>query len=140
MIINREKESVMNKQKEARNRWLTLRLSDEELQKIESFYKGTTCQSLSEYARDALLRKPLTVIYRNGSADEFLTAFISLKNELSLIGNNYNQSIKKLHATDNAAEIKAWVMLSVSTHSNLLKKAEEIRRLMLKISEQWSPK
>jgi hypothetical protein len=40
------------------------------------------------------LNKPVTVKYRNESADVIMTAMIQLKNELNPIGNNINQAVK----------------------------------------------
>jgi len=42
-------------------------------------YKKTTCQSISEYARNILLEKPVIIKYRNESADQFLTQMIAFK-------------------------------------------------------------
>ena len=44
------------------------------------------------------LQKPVTVKYRNQSADDFLQAMLELKKELSAIGNNYNQAVHKICA------------------------------------------
>jgi hypothetical protein len=38
--------------------------------------------------------------------DDFMIEMIALRNELTAIGNNYNQTVKRLHTLDNVADIK----------------------------------
>ena len=64
------------------------------------YFSKTTCRKLSEYARNVLLQKPVIIKFRNQSADDFLDEMILLKNELNAIGNNYNQSVKRLHTLE----------------------------------------
>src|SRR5678816_3223242 len=90
----------MKETKQVRKGWLTVRLNEDEEKKLNKFYSRTTSNSLSEYARDVLLREPVNVIYRNQSADEFLEEMIQLKKELNAIGNNFNQTVHKLHTLD----------------------------------------
>ena len=49
----------MSETKKIRDRWLTIRLNEDEYTTIEGFYKSTTSNVLSEYVRDILLRKPV---------------------------------------------------------------------------------
>lgn len=53
-----------------------------------------------------LLKKPVTINYRNQSADEILSAMRQLKKELNDVGNNFNQAVHKLHTLDTVPEIK----------------------------------
>ena len=130
----------MKETKKVRNKWLNIRVNEDEYKKIEGFSATTTCQGISEYARDVLLKKPVLVKYRNQSADELLSEMILLKNELSAIGNNFNQAIHKLHTLDRIPEIKTWIILNESTKQSFLKKTEEINHRMNQIYLQWSQK
>jgi mobilization protein MobC len=130
----------MNEIKKIRDRWLTIRLNEDEYSTIEVFYKKTTSNALSEYARDILLRKPVIVTYRNASADAFLSEMAQLKNELNAIGNNYNQAVKRLHTLDKIPEIKIWLMLNESAKDAFMKKTDEIKLRMNQLYDQWSQK
>ena len=130
----------MSEAKKIRDRWLTIRLNEDEYAVVESLCKNTTSNSLSEYARDVLLRKPVIVTYHNASADAFLSEMAQLKNELNAIGNNYNQAVKRLHTLDKIPEIKIWITLNTSGKDAFIKKTEEIKSLMNKLYEQWSQK
>ena len=130
----------MKEAKKVRNKWLNIRVNEDEYKKIEGFSTTTTCQGISEYARNVLLKKPVLVKYRNKSADELLSEMILLKNELSAIGNNFNQAIHKLHTLDRIPEIKTWIILNESTKQSFLKKTEEINHRMNQIYLQWSQK
>ena len=131
---------AMKETKQVRKGWLTVRLNEDEEKKLNKFYSRTTSTSLSEYARDVLLRDPVNIIYRNQTADEFLAEMILLKKELNAIGNNFNQSVHKLHTLDHVPEIKAWAILNESSKKVFIKKVDEIKEKMNQIYQQWSQK
>ena len=130
----------MKGKKQVRKGWLTVRLNEDEEKKLNKFFSRTTSGNLSEYARDVLLREPVNVIYRNQSADEFLTEMILLKKELNAIGNNFNQAVHKLHTLDHVPEIKAWAILNESSKKVFIKKVDEIKEKMNQIYQQWLQK
>lgn len=139
-MVNCENEIVMKGTKQVRKGWLTVRLNEDEEKKLNKFFSRTTSGSLSEYARDVLLSEPVNVIYRNQSADEFLSEMILLKKELNAIGNNFNQAVHKLHMLDHVPEIKAWAILNESSKKVFIKKVDEIKVKMNQIYQQWSQK
>lgn len=130
----------MKEQNKTPKNWISFRVKPEEYQVIYRHFEITTCRKLSEYARRVLLEKPVTVNYRNQSADEILSAMYQVKNELNAIGNNFNQAVHKLHTLDTVPEIKVWAMLNESSKQALLHKVEEIRIRMTQIFELWSRK
>jgi hypothetical protein len=130
----------MKENTKARNRWLNIRVNEDEYKKIDGYSKATTCHTVSEYSRLVLLKKPVTIKYRNQSADEFLAEMIRLKNELHAIGNNYNQVVHKLHTLDRVPEIKSWLFSNEITRHAFLNKIDEITREVNKIYLIWSQK
>jgi len=120
-----------------RSKWLTIRLSEEEEKRLTNLYNRTTSKSISEYARDVLLKKQITVIYRNRSADDFLSQIISLKKELNAIGNNFNQAVKKLHTLQQIAEFKSWIITYELEKQTLFNKVDEIKNRINKIADKW---
>ena len=88
-----------------RNKWLHIRLTGSEYNKIHSGFSRSTKRKLSEYVRSILLDKPITVYTRNQSYDDFVAEMILLRNELKAIGNNFNQTVKKLHTMEHETEI-----------------------------------
>ncbi len=118
-------------------RKITIRLKPHEFAKLEAAQKATTCSKLSEYVRLVILSRPVTITYRNQVADDFLKEMIQLKNELNAIGNNFNQSVHKLHTLDTIPEIKAWAKLNETTKQMLLEKFEQIRIRMNQIYQSW---
>ena len=123
-----------------RDRWLTIRLSEEEEKTLLKLHRRTTCRSLSEYGRNVLLKNPVIVLYRNASADDFLEEMVHLKNELNAIGNNFNEAVHRLHTLDKTPEVRLWVLMSESQRFNLLKKTEEILQKLSQIHQQWLQK
>lgn len=127
-------------EKKVRNKWVHIRVNETEYQKIERYWKATTSNKLSDYARTVLLNKPVIIKYRNGTADEFLAEMIKLKNELSAIGNNFNQAVHKLHMLDKIQDVRTWLLINESTKEAFLKKVEEIRQTTAQIYQIWLQK
>ncbi len=128
---------MKRKDKINRTRKVTVRFADAEFEKIMRSFRATTKQKLSEYIRYVLLEKPVTVYTRDQSMDDMLALFISLKNELSAIGNNFNQSVKKLHTMDRVAEIKSWTAMSEKQRELFMDKVAEINFQMAQLSDKW---
>jgi MobC-like protein len=123
-----------------RTHWINIRVKPDEFDKIGKLWKGSTSRNLSDYARKVMLSKPVVIKYRNQSADDFLTEMILLKNELSAIGNNFNQAVKRLHTFDNLSQMKSWLLIYESTHRLFLGKVDEIKERMNQIYVLWSQK
>lgn len=119
---------------------VTVRYNAEEMKQIKRLLQATTCQKISDYIRKTSLHKPVTVFYRNQSADEFLAEMIGLKNELNAIGNNFNQAVHKLHTLDTVPEVKTWILLNESLKKSFLKKTEEIKEKLTEIHRLWLQK
>ncbi|HWI90632.1 MAG TPA: hypothetical protein VNT20_05115 [Flavisolibacter sp.] len=130
----------MKTKKITRNKWLTVRMSDEEEKKLYQLYEKTTCNSMSEYTRDILLKQPVYVLYRNQSADDFLLEMLELKKELNAIGHNFNQVVHKLHILDHDQEIKAWAAQNEFHKKIFFEKIDEIKEKLNQIYELWSQK
>src|ERR1700744_6068933 len=63
-------------------RFLSVRLTSEELEEVKQHSQSSTCRSLTEYVKKVLTKKPVTVKVRNQSQDELLAAMIGIKNRL----------------------------------------------------------
>ena len=120
-----------------RTKWMHLRLTSAEYDRIHKSYTNTSCQKLSDYARSIILEKPITVYQRNKSLDDFMTEMISLRNELNSIGNNFNQAVKKLHTLQQIAEFKAWIITYELEKKILFNKVDEIKNRINKIADEW---
>jgi hypothetical protein len=128
---------MKRKEKINRPRKVTVRFSEAEFQKIDSSFKSTTKRKLSEYIRYVMLEKPVTVYTRDQSLDDLIGLFTSLKNELSAIGNNFNQAVKKLHTFDHIQEIKLWAESNDKQKFLLIEKVAEINLKIAQLSDKW---
>lgn len=124
--------------KQVRDRWLTIRLSQAEEKFLKDFSDKTTCNNLSNYARNVLLRKPVTLLYRNQSQDNFLNELILLKRELNAIGNNFNQLVHRLHIIDHQSELKSWIISYELQQQTIQSKTNEIKTWLVNIYNLWS--
>lgn len=127
----------MSEPKNLRNKWLHLRLSEAEYKKIKNGFSKSTKRKISEYVRSILLGKPITIYTRSKSLDDFISEMILLRNELNSMGNNFNQSVKKLHTLDEISEIKIWAILNEKSKEIFIKKVEEIKEKINQISDKW---
>lgn len=123
-----------------RKKWLTIRLNEKEEKKLLDYFQKSTSPALSEYARDVLLQKPVTILYRNASADAWLEEMILLKRELNAIGNNFNQAVHRLHTLDFASEVKDWALRNETSKNQFFSKVTEIQLKMNEIYELWLQK
>jgi MobC-like protein len=131
----------MKKQEsEVRNKMVVVRMNETEFELAEKFRKKTTERYPSTYMRKLSLQKPITVKYRNESADDFLMDMLNLKKELNAIGNNFNQAVHKLHLLDNIPEFRVWVQQYDGLQKVLISKVEEIKLRMNQLYEQWLQK
>src|SRR6266511_6040954 len=127
----------MSEIKNNHSKWLHIRLKEEENNKINKRFSASTCRKLSEYSRRVLLDKVITVNHRNQSLDDFMTEMMKLRNELNAIGNNFNQSVKKLHTLQQLPEFKSWIILNENSKNILFEKVEEIKSKINQISDKW---
>lgn len=129
---------MQKKEKINRTRKVTVRFTDVEYHKIELSFKTTTKRKLSEYVRYVLLEKPVTVYTRDQSLDEMMVLLSRLKSELSAIGNNFNQLVKRVHTASYFGEIKALVQGSEKQRDLFMQKTEEINQKITQLTGQWS--
>ena len=120
-----------------RCKWLHIRLKEDELIRINKKFSASTCRKLSEYARRVLLDKVITVYTRSESMDDLMAELILLKNELSAIGNNFNQAVKRLHSMGDKQDLNFWLILNEKDKENFFKKVEEINQKITQLSDQW---
>lgn len=127
----------MDQEKNIRDKWLTVRLNPEEYAELQRLFKNTTCRQLSEYVRRTILGRPINVKYRNASVDDFLTDMLAMKKELNAVGNNFNQSVHKLHTLDHVPEIRQWAIHNEQEKVALFEKIEAIMKRVNELYKLW---
>lgn len=113
-------------------------MNEAECHILDTLHKKSTCRQLSEYIRNVLLQKPVTIKYRNKSLDEILSAFIKMKKELNAVGNNFNQAVHKLHILDRIPEFRAWILSNENLWQTLEETLTGIKKRMDEIYRQHS--
>ncbi len=127
----------MSNKKSNRNKFVGLRFTEDEYDKIVRQSSKTTTPQISEFIRRSLFDKSIIVYQRNQSLDDFMAEMILLRNELNAIGKNFNQAVKKLHTLSQIAEFKSWIILYESDKQTLLNKVAEIKNRINQISDEW---
>jgi len=127
----------MKEKNETKALTFKIRFSESELEKIKSGFSNSTCRSLTDYMRNLLLNKPVTIKTRNESLDAFMAEMIALRGELNAIGNNYNQLIKRLHALKDFSDIKTWLIHHETARKILMNKVSRIESKIEQINDKW---
>jgi hypothetical protein len=127
-------------EKELRKHFVKTRMNDDEVNQLLKLQQRTTEKDTSSYLRKVALQKPVTIKYRNESADDFLLDMLNLKKELNAIGNNFNQAVHKLHLLDKIPEFRIWVQQYDSLQKALISKVDEIKLRMNQLYDQWLQK
>jgi hypothetical protein len=128
---------MMERENSNRSRRITLRLTPQEYEKIEQRYKNSTCRKLSDYIRKHLFNKPITTHYRNQSIDDSIEEIVLLRNELSAVGNNVNQVVKKMHTLKQIPEFREWITRYELERMILSNKINDIQNHIYKIWDKW---
>ena len=129
--------SKKKEEREVRKHFVKTRMNEAELNTLTMLQQKTTERDISSYLRKVSLQKPVTVKYRNQSADDFLKQMLELRKDLNGIGNNFNQAVHKLHLLDKIPEFRAWIQQYDGLQKLLVNKVEEVRLRMNQLYEQW---
>jgi uncharacterized protein YggL (DUF469 family) len=84
-----------------------------------------------------LLNKPVKINQRNQTLDDFMAEIIPLRNGLSAIGNNYNQTVKSLHSLGNLQGMKTWLILNETAWEIIQYKIREIKEKSNQNNNIW---
>jgi hypothetical protein len=123
--------------RENRNRKVTVRFSSKEFDELYAHYNQSDCKEMSEYVRSMLLKRKATMRYRNQSLDDLIEELKLLRRELNAVGNNFNQTVKKLNASHQTMEIIQYASLAFIRQKALLKNVEMIKEKICSISDIW---
>lgn len=120
-----------------RIRFVGLRFTREEFEKIEQLRKETTTPEISEFIRRCIFDKPLTVRQRNASLDDCMLQLIELKNELGAIGHNLNQAVRQLNTFKTYKAVEDFLQHFDGQQADLWAKVNAIQSKVSEISDTW---
>lgn len=129
----------------SRQRRLNIRLSQQEWERVKKMAANTTCRSISEYARQLLLDKPVRVFYRNQSFDDFEQLMIRLLADLEDHANKFDAILahpvfKTTISPGTNPGPSATLLMLLEAQQAYSKKTEEIKEAIIKIADQCAPK
>ena len=121
-----------------RNKKVTIRFTEQENEKLDEKFAKTTSPNLSEYLRNILMNRPVTMRYRNDSLDDLIDELSGLRRELNSIGNNFNQAVKKLHTLRVIPEFRNWLARNESLLQAINEQQIKIKEHITQIADRWS--
>jgi len=120
-----------------KNRWLHVRLSEQEYSLLHKQFSKTTERKISQYARNILLGNPMIAGHRNLSTESLTTEFSILVKTLNGLANNLNQSVHKLHTLDAVADIKTWLSMHERDRQKLHESMAILKEFMKENAAKW---
>lgn len=128
---------MKQKENHNRNKWLHVRLTEAEYQKIIEQFARTTEKYVSDYARKILLQKPMIRAVRNQSLQDIMADLSFLRKDLNGIANNYNQAVKKLNSYNHFESIRDWIVSQNKDAQRMLEAIETIKNYISKTAKKW---
>lgn len=128
----------MKEKYENRTRRITIRLKTTEYIALENRFKKTMFRKISEYSRNVLLEKKMTVTYRDKSSDDILEELILLRKEINSFGNNFNQAVRKLNSFSGMPEAKYWQSMLEVLRDQMEPSIRQIKDRINNYSDIWS--
>ena len=129
---------MAKKEQPVRTRWITIRMTPEEHEQAARVAAQTTCGSLSEYARNNVLGKPVVLKYRSESLDNFLTDMKALKGALDTTLHQFTLSVQRLYTLRNLPDIQQWILHNEQEKTDLHRKIDAIQQKINQAYEIWS--
>jgi MobC-like protein len=127
----------MKDEKSNRSRLVGLRFTADEFTKLSEWRLKSTTPEMSEYIRRVLFGRPITVHQRNQSLDDFMAEMMRLRSELNSIGNNFNQTVKKLHLLKESERLGEWTVEYERDANALLRMVAAIKEKINQIANEW---
>ncbi|SMD44849.1 hypothetical protein SAMN00777080_3485 [Aquiflexum balticum DSM 16537] len=126
----------MKDNKSNRNKWLHIRLTAAEYDRIHRAFSGSVHQRISDYARAMLLRKPIIGVYQNPALKDIIGELSALKKDIHGIANNFNQTVRKLNAL-GPTEAKKLVPGLESEQKKVLEFLTVLEHYLHQTAEKW---
>ena len=126
----------MKDNKNNRNKWLHVRLTETEYDRIQKAFSGTVHPRISDFARAMLLRKPIIGVYQNPALKDIIGELSALKKDIHGIANNYNQTVRKLNAL-GPLEAKKLIPGLESEHKKVLESLIVLEHYLHQTAEKW---
>ncbi|MDR7131673.1 hypothetical protein J2X69_004037 [Algoriphagus sp. 4150] len=123
-------------QENKRSKWLHVRLTFKEYKRIQKAYGETVQDSLSDYARKLLLKKPVIGKYRDTGMQELLAELTALRRDLHGIATNYNQLVKKLNSSAGN-ELEVHLPLGKNLQQEIGVSLESVNRFISQTAAKW---
>ena len=121
-----------------RKHWLTVRLNQEEYERLEQLFNQTTQRNISAYVRHTVLQKPVNVKTRNVSIDDFLTDMLLLKKDFKQASTSFEKAVQKLCTLERIGDFEQWILANESDKIILNQKIDAILTRINQLYKLWS--
>lgn len=127
----------MRKNDPSNIRCIYVGLKLEEYAKIELQYKASTCRNKSEYIRNLIYNRPITMLYRNQSLDDLIEEITILNKEINTIKNELSKTLEIMCMHKNSSEFHQKIQEIELKIANLHQIIDQVKNQMIKITDKW---
>ncbi len=127
----------MRKNDPSNIRCIYVGLKLEEYAKIELQYKASTCRNKSEYIRNLIYNRPITMLYRNQSLDDLIEEITILNKEINTIKNELSKTLEIMCMHKNSSEFNQKIQEIELKIANLHQIIDQVKNQMIKITDKW---
>lgn len=127
----------MRKNNPSNIRCIYVGLKLEEYAKIELQYKASTCRNKSEYIRNLIYNRPITILYRNQSLDDLIEEITILNNEINTIKNELSKNLEIMYKHKNSSEYNQKIQEIELKIAKLHQIIDQVKNQIIKITDKW---
>lgn len=116
---------------------VTVRLREAEYRTLQKRAGDTASGEMADYIRQVLTHKKIEHFYRNRSMDDWIDELSKMRRELSALGNNFNQIVKKINSTGGKQEFAFWLREATAMQGELLQRVAAVQGKIDQFAAQW---
>jgi predicted nucleic acid-binding Zn-ribbon protein len=120
-----------------KNRCISVGLTSAEYSKIELQYKASICRNRSEYIRNLIWNRPVTILYRNQSLDDLIEEIVILNRETNTLKSDLSTTLERLYRLKDETKFKESLQGTEIKIASLHKKMDEVKNQIEKIVDKW---
>lgn len=120
-----------------KNHRIDVRLTTAEYAKIENQFKTSTCRNKAQYVRELIFHRPIRISHRNESLDDLMEEIVILNREINSLKDALSKTLEKLYRDKDSLGIQQSLLQTQLMVTSLLKKMDEVKTQMEKITEKW---
>ncbi len=128
---------MKHSEKQGRSIAVGLHFTAKEYERLQEKFRRSCFRSFAPFVRDILFNRPITIKYRNESADDFLQEALKIKKELTRVGESVRQAVSTVSVKQDSASFQEAAMMLKEALSTYQEEMGRLNEKMVQIYELW---